>query len=852
MLPTQPGTTPAETESAAPPPDFDALVADLLAHPERAADASAIGDDYLAEVLRRLNPYAACVPTSATPNFKQVIACSYTNLREDYIRRFAVTATTGFLFQVAGEWEPPASARRWTPASRAAKDAANTVPFVAESLKERAATIMSVAEEAATAAADVTAAGEAARAAAAASLVAAEAETTGRAAGATGGDADVLAAASASAAAAAKQAEVELVDAEARAAGLLYAATHLLAGAGSDAEKRMHATAAAGFKYPAVREVLTQFPLPPPPAQIEAPVEVARALIYDFLLNWLNFDTARHVRAGRDRPTAAGASARAAVAARAAEIAAGKPPKPLDPADPAHATVEELVAPAPSAAAEHVETLAALISTPKRINAALAALRVGAGALASALVLLGAVAPTVASREAVDDLLGNVSFANAIALAAASPNRYSAAITAGNTDDVIDVDDAATVATILAHPRGAAAFAAAVADSGLAAAAAALGAVDVSAGADAPASVTATAITVALGAADFGTALAAASASEESAAAFRAYLWPRAAAAVPFALRHVPPQDTFHRLNYYAEVNYESLRSVTEALYPERADLDWVIMPWAVFGGKPAEVDAEFDKYCSRYSDEVPSAVRSIDVGSWTFLGDFGGNRDKINFYNRNTDVLKRIMDRHAEDKKLGAELMRRRVEDKKMENIAEAGPDAPGLNAYRREAGGKSKTPAALGAERVIGAEKLKRMEAARGSRVAMAELEQFEEYKKRVADLEKEVAAHPTNTSAVEQLSNARHELVRAKEMLAVPDNAIQIDAFHFDAGAGTFDRKIMYTEAETPEETAARASAASSGSVAPARREPLPPLAPYAVAALEADLADEKAVSEIKTLQ
>ena len=524
------------------------------------------------------------------------------------------------------------------------------------------------------------------------------------------------------------------------------------------------------------------------------------------------------------------------IAARAA-AGATVAPAPLDPADPAHATLEELRAVPPSATAEHVESLAALIVTPRRISAALAALRIGAGTLASAAPLLGACEATAASREAVDVLVGNKPLADALAVASGAANQFANYFESG-IEATPAPEHAEAVQTIKSVSGGVGAMRAALADPSLMAAAAALARLDVSAAADEPASATMAAVHTFLGNAEVGTAIAQAAATAESAAAFRAYLWPRAAAAVPAALRRLPPQDTFHRLNYYAEVNYESLRAVTEALYPERADLDWVIMPWAVFGGRPAEVDAEFDRFCSRHSEEFPSAVRSVDVGRWTFLGDFRGNRDKINFYNRNTEVLKRIMDRHEEDRKLGAELMRRRVEDKKLENIAEAGPDAAGLAGYRREAGGKGKTPAAMGAERVISAERMKRMEAARGDRAAMLELEQFTIYETKVADLERQLGDRSPTAAEASALAAARADLTRAREMLAVPNNAIQVDAFHFNAGTGEFDRKIMYTEAETPAETAERAAAAAGAANAP----PLP-LAPYAAAALEADLAAER---------
>ncbi|NBQ43939.1 MAG: hypothetical protein EBU23_16115, partial [Mycobacteriaceae bacterium] len=225
---------------------------------------------------------------------------------------------------------------------------------------------------------------------------------------------------------------------------------------------------------------------------------------------------------------------------------------------------------------------------------------------------------------------------------------------------------------------------------------------------------------------DVADAAAAALADEASREAFLHYLGPVAAdsAARP-AAEVVPPQDTFHRWAYYTEVNYEELRTVTEALYPERPDLDWAIALWDVFEGDAKAVDAAFDKHCQRYQDEVPSAIKALEFGGWSLLGDFKENRKKIQFYNSHTDILKRILDRHADDKRIGAELMRNRVRQAKAKNIAEAGPDAAGLVAYKRNQAEKGQALGSKGAEKVISPEEMRRLEKAGGSVKAAQELE-------------------------------------------------------------------------------------------------------------------------------
>ncbi|MCE7960462.1 MAG: hypothetical protein DYH06_21385, partial [Acidobacteria bacterium ACB2] len=296
----------------------------------------------------------------------------------------------------------------------------------------------------------------------------------------------------------------------------------------------------------------------------------------------------------------------------------------------------------------------------------------------------------------------------------------------------------------------------------------------------------------------------------------------------------VPPQDTFHRWGYYVEVNYEELRTITEALYPERPDLDWAIALWDVFEGSPKEVDAAFEKHCQRYQDEVPSAIKALEFGSWSLLADFKENRKKIQFFNKNTEVLKRILDRHADDKRIGAELMRNRVRQTKARNIAEDGPDAPGLKDYKRSVAEKGQDLGSKGVERVISAEEMRRLEKARGSIKAAKELELLEQYEKVIKDLSEMEKLRALTDEERRDLEHARANIDKVREMVAVPDDAIQVDVFTTNAATGEISKSHFYTKAEAPEHLAkAREdhSAAAGQSGHPAVLAATPQLAPYA---------------------
>lgn len=261
----------------------------------------------------------------------------------------------------------------------------------------------------------------------------------------------------------------------------------------------------------------------------------------------------------------------------------------------------------------------------------------------------------------------------------------------------------------------------------------------------------------------------------------------------------ISPQDTFHRWSYFTEVNYEELRTITETLYPEKSDLDWALAIWTTFKGTDTELDEQFKEYCQKNSEEMPSVMKSIEVGKWTLLADFKENRKNVQFYNKNTDVLKKIIERHTEDKKIGTELMRNRVKQVKAKNIAEAGPDAPGLKTYKTTMAQEGKDLTSRGVERVITAEEMKRLEKTQGNIKAAKELEVIEEYETLLKGLDDIKKYRDLTTEEQDKYTTAKSYLLKAKEMINVPDNAIQVDVFTNDTKSGNFTKTHFYTKCD-----------------------------------------------------
>ena len=284
---------------------------------------------------------------------------------------------------------------------------------------------------------------------------------------------------------------------------------------------------------------------------------------------------------------------------------------------------------------------------------------------------------------------------------------------------------------------------------------------------------------------------------------FKAYLIPIGSSDLTETLEHIPPMDTFHRYSYYTEVNYEKLKLITTLLYPERDDLEFAIAPWHIIKGATEEDrNKEFEKFCQKHEDDTPTALRSVAMGKWSFIGDLEKNRKKISFYNKQTGVIKEILQRVEEEAELGKQLMEKRVVRTKAKNIAEDGPDAPGLAQYMKtRAQSGVKTAASLNAKKVISDEEMLRLNAADGDLKAAEELRVLDQLKASHDKLVKiEESRVLTETERLDKKS-LEEDIKRAREMLSVPKDAVQVDVFSHNAKTGEFSKSSFYTEADDP---------------------------------------------------
>lgn len=142
----------------------------------------------------------------------------------------------------------------------------------------------------------------------------------------------------------------------------------------------------------------------------------------------------------------------------------------------------------------------------------------------------------------------------------------------------------------------------------------------------------------------------------------------------------VPPNDMFCRFKTYYELNYDTLRQATNDIYNVKPDLEYAIHVYDKFDSVE-----EGNKFIDKYRNQATMEIFNIQTKQWTLLGPFKENRDRIDFYNKNTKIIEGMIEQNESDAKLGSELIKDRVRKKKVKNTKIYGPDNKLFEIYKK-----------------------------------------------------------------------------------------------------------------------------------------------------------------------
>lgn len=205
-----------------------------------------------------------------------------------------------------------------------------------------------------------------------------------------------------------------------------------------------------------------------------------------------------------------------------------------------------------------------------------------------------------------------------------------------------------------------------------------------------------------------------------------------------------PPVDVFHQFNRYFINHFEQCSDVVASLYHERPDIEFAVI---FYDCHDTEADAR--NYRVAHESEFRADVFSIENSGVTLLGPYRENRDKLDYYNKNTEILRLMHSQIESDHHLGKDIMEKQLKKKKAENIRENGPDAPGLMEYSRA----TNVMQDLGVKKILSPEEQ-------------------------------------------QEISKAQTTIADAE----CPDEGIQVDVF-YPTQDGELKKRVFYTQSEAP---------------------------------------------------
>lgn len=144
------------------------------------------------------------------------------------------------------------------------------------------------------------------------------------------------------------------------------------------------------------------------------------------------------------------------------------------------------------------------------------------------------------------------------------------------------------------------------------------------------------------------------------------------------ALAMIPPLDYFTKYDRYLEEHYEEYIECVNALYGLKPDIDLMMI---VYDHHENEERAK--RFKERHMDQVIAPITNIKKNRWLVLGPYRENREKVDFYNKNTEVLKEMVEQRERDAKVATDIMKKRIKIKKAKNIEKDGPDDKNFKSY-------------------------------------------------------------------------------------------------------------------------------------------------------------------------
>ncbi len=137
----------------------------------------------------------------------------------------------------------------------------------------------------------------------------------------------------------------------------------------------------------------------------------------------------------------------------------------------------------------------------------------------------------------------------------------------------------------------------------------------------------------------------------------------------------IPPHDIYSKLNRYIEQNHDALRNAVTDLYCEKPDIETMFNPYDIFDDDPPSVknartkDQKATDFVERNKNTTIAPIITFTTNRWNLMGSFAENKERVQYFNSQTNVLEEMANQIQRDQMLGRDLMQKRKEKKRREN---------------------------------------------------------------------------------------------------------------------------------------------------------------------------------------
>jgi hypothetical protein len=274
----------------------------------------------------------------------------------------------------------------------------------------------------------------------------------------------------------------------------------------------------------------------------------------------------------------------------------------------------------------------------------------------------------------------------------------------------------------------------------------------------------------------------------------------------------IPPADHYETFKNYLEDNYDEFVKVVYNITGSRPDIDIAINVYDTH-----DTIEEAVAFRNNHIDEVIAGIYNTPTNAWAVIAPYAKNKEKEDFFNRETMHLKGMLDSREEKEKLAKDMLKKRIHKKKVANVKEHGPDSDKVKQWAKQnttnsdsfgSDYKDLDPTAVDAWAVSDID---------GATADVVNVSRAEE-RARVADMHPETIYTDLTPEEVEELqlkvpdtgvtrtgitnSGDDRRKITLDDDDECPDNAVEVGVFKISNGGADVHIDKIYTEAEAPD--------------------------------------------------